>query len=63
MTIQQKVKIKKKDNLESKFLGVKRLFALIYSNYDHNSKRYKTKMYYLPKCIINNYNRQNICDI
>ena len=29
---------------------------LIYSNQDDNAERYKAKRYYLPKCIIKNYN-------
>ena len=33
-----------------------RLFALVYSNQDDNSKRFKTRRYYLPKGIIKNYN-------
>ena len=33
-----------------------RLFALVYSNQDANSKRFKTRRYYLPKGIIKNYN-------
>ena len=42
--------------LESKFLGVNRLFVLVYSNLDANSKRFKTQRYYLPKGIIDNDN-------
>ena len=40
--------------LESNFVRVNRLFVLVYSNVDDNSK--KAKGYYLPKGIINNYN-------
>ena len=42
--------------LESNFVGVSRLFVLVYSNQDANSKRFKTRRYYLPKEIIDNYN-------
>ena len=42
--------------LESTFVGVNRLFFLVCSNQDPDSKRFKTKRYYLPKGIINNYN-------
>ena len=42
--------------IKSNFVGVNRLFVLIYSNQDNNSKRFKTKRYYLLKGIINNYN-------
>ena len=41
--------------LESNVLVVNRLFVLVYSNQDDNSKRYKAKRYYLPKGIIKNY--------
>ena len=42
--------------LESIFVGVNTLFALIYTNQDANSKRFKTSRCYLPKGIIKNYN-------
>ena len=52
--------------LKSKFFGVIRLFALVYSNQDDNSKRFEAKRYYLPKGIIKNYNviinRKNFYD-
>ena len=32
------------------------LFVLVYSNQDDNSKRFKTRRYYLPKGIHDNYN-------
>ena len=32
--------------LESKFVGVSRLFVLVYSNEDADSKRFKAKWYY-----------------
>ena len=41
--------------LESIFAGVNRLFILIYTNQDDNSKRFKGKIYYLLKGIIKNY--------
>ena len=37
--------------LESNFVGVNRLFVLVYSNQDDTSKRYKAKIYFLPKGI------------
>ena len=40
---------------ESNFVGVIRLFVLIYSNQDNNSKRHNAKRYYLPKGIAKNY--------
>ena len=41
--------------LESNFVGVNRLFVLVYTNLDDNSIRFKTRRYYFPKGIINNY--------
>ena len=38
--------------LESNFVGVNRLFVLVYSNQDDNAKRFKTRRYYIPKGII-----------
>ena len=34
----------------------KTLFVLIHLNEDVNAKRYEAKRFYLPKCIIKNYN-------
>ena len=42
--------------LESNFVGVNRLYVLVYSNEHANSKRFKAKRYYLSKGIIKNYN-------
>ena len=42
--------------LDSNFVGVKRLFVLVYSNQDKDSKISKTQRYYLRKGIIDNYN-------
>ena len=42
--------------LESNFIGVNRLFVLVYSNEDADSKRFKAKRCFLPKGIIKNYN-------
>ena len=42
--------------LESNFVGVSRLFVLVYTNEDSNCKRFKVKRYYLPKGVANNYN-------
>ena len=41
--------------VESNFVGVNRLFVLVYSDQDNNCKRFKAKRYYLPKGIIGNY--------
>ena len=38
------------------FFGVNRIFALVYLNQHDNSKRFKTRRYYLWKGIIDNYN-------
>ena len=52
--------------LESNFVGVYRLFVLVYSNQDDNAKRIKTRRYYLLKGISDNYNviinRENFYD-
>ena len=42
--------------LKSDFVGVNRLFVLVYSNQDADCKRFKTRRYYLLKGIIKNYN-------
>ena len=42
--------------LESIFVGVNRLFVLVYTNQDGNAKRFDGRKYYLPKCIVKNYN-------
>ena len=42
--------------LKPNFLGVNRLFVLVYSNEDVDSKRFKAKRYYLPKGVIKSYN-------
>ena len=42
--------------LESNFVGVNRLFVLVYANQDAASKRFKARSYYLSKGIIKNYN-------
>ena len=42
--------------LESNFVGVDRLFVLVYSNKESASKIFKVKKYYLPKDIMKNYN-------
>ena len=52
--------------LESNFVVVNILFVLVYSHQDNNSKRFKTRRYYLPKDVIDNYNviisGRNFCD-
>ena len=42
--------------LESNFVGVNRLFVLVYPNRNDDLKTFKAKRYYLPKGIIKNYN-------
>ena len=45
-----------KDLEVSNFVGVIRLFALVYSSADDNAKRYKTRRYQLRESIVKNYN-------
>ena len=40
--------------LESNFVGVNRLFILIYTNENDDAKRFKARRYYLPKGVIKN---------
>ena len=42
--------------LKSNFVGVDRLFILIYTNETNNAKRLSAQKYYLPKGKIKNYN-------
>ena len=35
--------------LKSDFVGISRMFDLVYGNQDNNAKRYKGKRYYFPK--------------
>ena len=46
--------------IKSKFVGVNRLFVLVYWNQDNNSKRYEVTVYHLPKGIIKNYNTSSL---
>ena len=50
--------------LKSNFVGVNRLFVLVYSNLDDNAERYKARRYYLPKGVIKNFiiNGKNLYD-
>ena len=41
--------------LESNFVGVNRLFVLVYTNHDNNAKRFNARKYYLRKGITKNY--------
>ena len=41
---------------ESNFVGVNRLFVLVYANEDAHYKRFKAKKYYLPKEVIDDCN-------
>ena len=62
MNIKQEARIRiqqmneKKYSLKSNFFWSNRLFVLVYSNQDDNSKRFKTGIYYLRKGIIIIYN-------
>ena len=60
MNIKQKVKIKiqqmNSDKIKSNFVGVNRLFVLVYTNQGENAKRLNAQKYYLSKGIIKNYN-------
>ena len=42
--------------LESNFVGVNRLFVLVYAKEGDNAKRFNARKYYLRKSIIKNYN-------
>ena len=42
--------------LESNFASVNRLLVLVYLNWNHDVKRYKPQIFYLPKAIVKNYN-------
>ena len=42
--------------LKSNFVGVNRLFVLVYTNESNNTKRFNARKYYLPKDIIQTYN-------
>ena len=44
--------------LKLNFVGVNRLFVLVYSNLDDNAERYKARRYYLPKGVIKNFHHQ-----
>ena len=41
--------------LESNFVGVNRLFVLVYTNEDCNAKKFNARKHYSPKGIIDNY--------
>ena len=42
--------------IKSNFVGVNRLFVLVYTNHGDNAKEFNARKYYLPKGIIKNYN-------
>ena len=52
--------------LKSNFVDVNRLFVLVYTNKDDNSKSFKTRRYYFRKGIIDKHNIiinvKNFCD-
>ena len=52
--------------LESNFVGVHRLFVLVYANHGDNAKSFNVTKYYLQKGIIKHYNvivsGKNFCD-
>ena len=70
MNIKQKVKKNTTTEYryfpESNFVGVNRLFVLVYANEDGNGKRFNAQKYYSPKGIFVNYNviinRKNFYD-
>ena len=41
--------------LELNFVGVNRLFVLVYKNHDDDVKRFKARRYYIPKGIIDDF--------
>ena len=41
--------------LELNFVGVNRLFVLVYKNQDDDVKRFKARRYYIPKGIIDDF--------
>ena len=45
--------------LESNFIGVNRLFVLIYLNRDNDAKKFKARSCFLPKDIIKTYHINN----
>ena len=42
--------------VQSNFVGVNRLFVLVYTNEANNAKRFNARKCYLPKGIVKNYN-------
>ena len=54
MNIKQQSDIKNTRN--EIFVGVNRLFVLLYTNEGNNAKRFNGRKYYLPKSIIKSYN-------
>ena len=52
--------------IESNFVGVTRLFAIVYATNGDNANRFNAERYYLPNVIIKNYNmityRKNVYD-
>ena len=60
MNIKQKVRIKiqqtNSDKIKSNFVGVNRLFVLVYTNQGDNAERLDGQKYYLSKGITKNYN-------
>ena len=56
INIKQKVRLKiQQMNIELNFVGVMRLFVLVYANEGDNAKKFNRKSY-LPNDIIKNYN-------
>ena len=56
MNIKQKVTNEFRSFPKPNFVGVNRLFVLVYTNEANNAKRFNARKYYLPKGIIKNYN-------
>ena len=57
--IKQKMWIKIREINKDTFSNQILLESIVYSNRDADSKRFKTRNYYLPKGIIKNYNSIN----
>ena len=53
MNIKEKVRLKARQiNIDQ----TNRLFVFVYSNQDDNAKRFRNRIFYLPKSIFKNYN-------
>ena len=55
MNLKQRVRKKMQQMSIEIFFGLNRLFFLVYTNQDVNSKRFKIRRYCLPKGTLKNY--------